>query len=72
MILLFHSLQNIAQYKISRLGIFDVGFRQFLAPNHTLFGGGLGERPPWKDWCLGLVPFPGQDRCMNAHKLPTA
>ena len=75
MILLFHSLQSIAQYKISRLGILDVRFRQFLASNHTLFGGEVvreGTDPLWEDWCLGLVPFPGQDRCMNAHKLPTA
>ena len=55
MILLFHSLQSIAQYKISRLGIFDVGFRQFLAPNHTLFGRGSGGETPLE----GLVSRSG-------------
>ena len=61
MILLFHSLQNIAQYKISRLVILDVGFRQFLASNHTLFGGGGGQggdRPPLGGLVSGSVnPF---------------
>ena len=58
MILLFHSLQSIAQYKISRLGILDVGFRQFLASNHTLFGRGVrGTDPLWEDWSLGLFPL---------------
>ena len=58
MILLFHSLQSIAQYKISRLGIFDVGFRQFLAPNHTLFGGGgWGRDPPGRTGVWVWSPF---------------
>ena len=70
MILLFHSLQSIAQYKISRLGIFDVGFRQFLASNHTLLGGGSGgQTPSGRTGVWVCYPFPGQDRCMNAHKL---